>query len=90
MAAIGMPGILLSEFGAALAGMTLVTVNPAFQSKELAYVLGQSKSVGLIAAPAYGITILSGGSGGGAGGFSRGGRFSGGGGRSAGGSASGN
>jgi len=42
-------------------------VNPAFQSKELAYVLGQSKSVGLIAAPAYGITILSGGSGGGAG-----------------------
>lgn len=56
--------------------MTLVTVNRAFQSKQLAYVLGQSKSVGLIAAPAYGITILSGGSGGGAGGLSRGSGFS--------------
>jgi fatty-acyl-CoA synthase len=47
------PEWILLEFGAALSGITLVTVNPAFQAKELAYVLGQSKAVGLIAAPVY-------------------------------------
>ncbi len=34
------------EFGAALAGLTLVTVNPAFRQAELAYVLRQSRAVG--------------------------------------------
>lgn len=36
------------EFGAALAGMTLVTVNPAYLGDELAYVLRQSQARGLI------------------------------------------
>jgi fatty-acyl-CoA synthase len=47
------PEWILLEFGAALSGLTLVTVNPAFQAKELAYVLQQSKAVGLIVAPVY-------------------------------------
>ena len=41
------PEWALLEFAAALAGLTLVTVNPAYQAKELAYVLRQSRSVGL-------------------------------------------
>jgi fatty-acyl-CoA synthase len=41
------PEWALLEFAAALAGLTLVTVNPAFQAKELRYVLAQSRSVGL-------------------------------------------
>jgi acyl-CoA synthetase (AMP-forming)/AMP-acid ligase II len=45
------PEWILLEFGAALAGLTLVTVNPAFQAAELAYVLGQSKAVGIFVAP---------------------------------------
>jgi fatty-acyl-CoA synthase len=45
------PEWVLLEFGAALAGLTLVTVNPAFQAAELAYVLGQSKAVGIFVAP---------------------------------------
>src|SRR5258708_28334495 len=49
---------------------------------------GQSKSVGMTAAPAYGATILP-GSGNSSGGFSIGGSFSGGGGLSAGGGAPG-
>src|SRR5512143_3814155 len=32
------------EFGAALAGVVLVTVNPAYREKELAFVLGQSRA----------------------------------------------
>ncbi|MEW6258066.1 MAG: AMP-binding protein, partial [Pseudomonadota bacterium] len=36
------------EFGAALAGLTLVTVNPAFLPKEVAYVLRQSRASGII------------------------------------------
>src|SRR5262249_55361782 len=47
------PEWVLLEFGAALAGLTLVTVNPAFQASELAYVLGQSKAVGIFAAPIF-------------------------------------
>jgi fatty-acyl-CoA synthase len=31
---------VLIEFGAALAGITLVTVNPNYLGQELAYVLG--------------------------------------------------
>jgi fatty-acyl-CoA synthase len=41
------------EFGAALAGLTLVTINPAFVSKELAYVLGQSRASGILVQPAH-------------------------------------
>ncbi len=41
------PEWVLLEFAAGLAGVTLVTVNPAYQAKELAYVLQQSRSVGL-------------------------------------------
>src|SRR5690348_15775301 len=35
------PEWVILEFGAALAGLTLVTVNPAYRSQELGYVLGQ-------------------------------------------------
>jgi fatty-acyl-CoA synthase len=41
------------EYGAALAGLTLVTVNPAYLAAELAYVLRQSRAVGLVLAPDY-------------------------------------
>src|SRR5579864_3333191 len=38
------PEWVLLEYGAALAGLTLVTVNPALKEAEVAYVLGQSQS----------------------------------------------
>jgi len=41
------PEWVVLEFATALAGVVLVTVNPALRQEELAYVLGQSKSVGL-------------------------------------------
>ncbi|QIX49085.1 AMP-binding protein [Rhodococcus sp. DMU1] len=41
------------EFGAALAGLTLVTVNPAFRQAELAYVLRQSRAVGIVVQPRF-------------------------------------
>jgi len=44
---------VLLEFGAALAGLTLVTVNPALRSREVAYVLGQSRAHGVVLAPHY-------------------------------------
>jgi fatty-acyl-CoA synthase len=47
------PEWLLLEFGAALAGLTLVTVNPAFVAQELTYVLRQSRAVGLFLAADY-------------------------------------
>jgi fatty-acyl-CoA synthase len=47
------PQWVLIEFGAALAGLTLVTVNPAYQAKELEYVLKQSRAVGILAAAEY-------------------------------------
>jgi fatty-acyl-CoA synthase len=37
----------LLEFGCALAGIVLVTVNPAFRDREVEYVLRQSRAVGL-------------------------------------------
>jgi fatty-acyl-CoA synthase len=43
------PEWLLLEFGAALAGLVLVTVNPAFQPQELLFVLRQSRSVACFA-----------------------------------------
>lgn len=47
------PEWVLIEFGAALAGLTLVTVNPAFLAKEVSYVLGQSKASGVLVQPSY-------------------------------------
>lgn len=44
---------ILLEYGAALAGLALVTVNPAYQAGELAYVLRQSRSAGLFHVASY-------------------------------------
>ena len=41
------PEWLMMEFGAAMAGMVLVTVNPAFRAAELEYVLKQSRAAGV-------------------------------------------
>jgi len=41
---------VILEFGAALAGLTLVPVNPAYQGDELAHVLGHSEADGLFLA----------------------------------------
>lgn len=41
------PEWVLMEYACALAGLTLVTANPAYQARELAYVLTQSKAAGL-------------------------------------------
>lgn len=41
------PEWVLLEYGLALAGLTLVTVNPGYQARELTYVLRQSNAVGL-------------------------------------------
>src|SRR6266702_1104389 len=38
---------VLLEFAAALAGLTLVTVNPAYQAEELTHVLGHSGARGV-------------------------------------------
>jgi len=45
------PEWFLLEFGAALAGVTLVTVNPAYRAAELAYVLRQSRAAGIFLVP---------------------------------------
>jgi fatty-acyl-CoA synthase len=42
-----LPEWVLLEFGAGLAGVVLVTVNPAYQRDEVAYVLGQSGASGV-------------------------------------------
>jgi fatty-acyl-CoA synthase len=47
------PEWVLLELGAALAGLTLVTVNPAYRSAELAYVLKQSRANGIFLVPEY-------------------------------------
>ena len=47
------PEWIVLEFGAALAGVVLVTVNPAYQPKELHYVLQQSRSSGIFYLPAF-------------------------------------
>jgi fatty-acyl-CoA synthase len=41
------PEWVMLEFGAGMAGMVLVTVNPAFRTKEVEYVLKQSRSAGV-------------------------------------------
>ena len=47
------PEWVITEFGAAMAGMILVTVNPSYQAKELAYVLRQSRSAGILLVPEH-------------------------------------
>ena len=44
---------LLLEFGAGLAGLVLVTINPANRARELEYVLRQSRAAGLFHAAAF-------------------------------------
>jgi fatty-acyl-CoA synthase len=41
------PEWMILEFGCAMAGLILVTVNPGFRAHELEYVLNQSRSAGL-------------------------------------------
>ena len=48
-----LPEWVILEYAAALAGLTLVTANPAYQPRELKFVLEQSRSVGLFIAPAH-------------------------------------
>jgi fatty-acyl-CoA synthase len=47
------PEWVLLQFGSALAGTVLVTVNPAYQPEELAYVLKQSRSAGIFLRDEY-------------------------------------
>jgi fatty-acyl-CoA synthase len=42
---------IVVQYGAALAGITLVTVNPSLQPAELAYVLTQSEAAGIFLVP---------------------------------------
>src|ERR1700686_2068415 len=42
------PEWIMMEFGAALAGVILVTVNPGLRSAEVEYVLKQSRSAGVV------------------------------------------
>jgi acyl-CoA synthetase (AMP-forming)/AMP-acid ligase II len=46
-----LPDWVILEYAAALAGLVLVTVNPAFRPEELAYVLNQSGSAGTTGFP---------------------------------------
>jgi fatty-acyl-CoA synthase len=47
------PEWILMEYGCALAGIIMVTVNPSFQSDEIAYVLKQSRSAGIFVLPEF-------------------------------------
>ena len=42
-----LPEWIMLEFGAGMAGLVLVTVNPAFRANEVQYVLKQSRSAGV-------------------------------------------
>ena len=48
-----LPEWVMLEFGCALAGVVLVTVNPAFRAQELEYVLKQSRSAGVFVVEAF-------------------------------------
>ena len=41
------------EFACAMAGVVLVTINPAYRAKEVTYVLTQSRSSGVFVVPEY-------------------------------------
>jgi fatty-acyl-CoA synthase len=47
------PEWIITEFGAALAGIVLVTINPALQGRELAYLLSHSKARGILVQPEF-------------------------------------
>ncbi|WOJ95334.1 AMP-binding protein [Congregibacter brevis] len=47
------PQWIMMEYGCALAGLVLVTVNPSYQSEELAYVLRQSRAAGVFLLPEF-------------------------------------
>jgi acyl-CoA synthetase (AMP-forming)/AMP-acid ligase II len=47
------PEWVMLELGCAMAGIVLVTVNPAYQRHEVAYVLQQSRAVGLFVVPGF-------------------------------------
>jgi fatty-acyl-CoA synthase len=54
--AVWMPNLpewVMLEYAAGLAGLVLVTVNPAYRPKELEWVLGQSGASGIILVPSY-------------------------------------
>ena len=48
-----LPEWVMLEFGCALAGVVLVTVNPAFRAHELEYVLKQSRAAGVFVVEAF-------------------------------------
>ena len=48
-----LPEWVMLEFGAGLAGMVLVTVNPGFRANELEYVLKQSRAAGVFVVNAF-------------------------------------
>ena len=47
------PEWIILEFAAAIAGLTLVTVNPAYRPSELGYVLNQSGASGIFLVPEF-------------------------------------
>lgn len=47
------PEWIFIEYACAMAGLVIVTANPSFQTKELAYVIDQSKAVGLFLVSEY-------------------------------------
>ena len=47
------PEWVILELAAGLAGITVVTVNPALRARELAHVLGQSQAAGVFLVPSY-------------------------------------
>jgi fatty-acyl-CoA synthase len=47
------PEWIVLEYGAALAGLTLVTVNPAYRPSELRFVLDQSQAAGIFLVPKF-------------------------------------
>jgi fatty-acyl-CoA synthase len=47
------PEWVIAEFGAALAGLVLVTINPALLEQEFGYLLGQARVSGLLVQAAY-------------------------------------
>lgn len=47
------PEWVMMEYGCALSGIILVTVNPSFQSDEVKYVLTQSRSAGIFLLPEF-------------------------------------
>jgi len=48
-----LPEWVMMEFGCALAGVVLVTVNPAFRAHELEFVLKQSRAAGIFVVDAF-------------------------------------